>query len=477
MSIPRSPFSRIAVSAIAVIGLTAAPACQAPRANLAAIYDTPAQQIGDERTPVVVIPGILGSRLENRETGQKIWGSFTYGAADADTPAGAREIALPMAKGVPLHELRDNGFSPGVLDILVANVTPFRRIQIGAYVDILMTLAVGEYRDEELGNSGAVNYGGLHYTCFQYGYDWRRDISENAAELHARITDAQEQARAGKGLPEGEHVKVDVVAHSMGGLVLRYYLRYGDQPLPDDGSLPELNWAGARNVRQSILVGTPNAGSAKALEQLVKGLNLNPLFPNYRPAVLGTMPSIYQLLPRPRHATVIDRATGKPLDVLDVETWKRFEWGLASPKSDKVLRWLLPEVESEEERSEIALDHLEKCLARADQLFRALDTPASPPEGTTISIFIGDARQTNNVLAIDEEGRIRVQDRSPGDDTVTRLSALMDERQGREYAAGLDSPIAWDRVQFINADHLGLTRSPEFVNNLLYMLLEQPVEE
>ncbi|CAK9069655.1 Uncharacterized protein SCF082_LOCUS34832, partial [Durusdinium trenchii] len=248
-------------------------------------------------------------------------------------------------------------------------------------------------------------------------------------------------------------------------------------PLPDDGSLPELNWAGARNVRQSILVGTPNAGSAKALEQLVKGLNLNPLFPNYRPAVLGTMPSIYQLLPRPRHATVIDRATGKPLDVLDVETWKRFEWGLASPKSDKVLRWLLPEVESEEERSEIALDHLEKCLARADQLFRALDTPASPPEGTTISIFIGDARQTNNVLAIDEEGRIRVQDRSPGDDTVTRLSALMDERQGREYAAGLDSPIAWDRVQFINADHLGLTRSPEFVNNLLYMLLEQPVEE
>lgn len=452
-------------------------ACHAPKADLAAIYNAPAQQIGNDRTPVVVIPGILGSRLENRTTGQKVWGSFTYGAADADTPEGAREIALPMAKGVPLRELRDDAYSPGVLDILVANVTPFRRIRIGAYVDILTTLAVGEYRDEELGNSGAVNYGGLHYTCFQYGYDWRRELSENAAELHTRILDAQDQARAGKGLPEGEHVKVDVVAHSMGGLVLRYYLRYGDQPLPEDGSLPELNWAGARNVRQAILIGTPNAGSAKALEQLVEGLNLNPLFPNYRPAVLGTMPAIYQLLPRPRHATVIDRTTGEPIDVLDVQTWKRYQWGLASPKADKVLRWLLPEVESAEERAAIALEHLEKCLASAEQFFRAVDLPASPPEGTTISIFIGDARQTNSVLGIDEDGKVRVLERSAGDDTVTRLSALMDERQGREFAAGLDSPIDWDRVQFINADHLGLTRSPDFVNNLLYMLLEQPVEE
>lgn len=452
-------------------------ACHAPRADLAAIYDAPAQQIGDERTPVVVIPGILGSRLENRTTGQKVWGSFTYGAADADTPEGAREIALPMAKGVPLSELRDDAYSPGVLDILVANVTPFRRIRIGAYVDILMTLAVGEYRDEELGNSGAVNYGGLHYTCFQYGYDWRRELSENAAELHVRILDAQDQARAGKGLPEGEHVKVDVVAHSMGGLVLRYYLRYGDQPLPDDGSLPELNWAGARNVRQAILIGTPNAGSVKALEQLVEGLNLNPLFPNYRPGVLGTMPAIYQLLPRPRHATVVDSTTGEPIDVLDVETWKRYEWGLASPRADRVLRWLLPEVESEEERAEIAIDHLEKCLASAEQFFRAVDLPASPPDGTTISIFIGDARQTNRVLGVDEDGRLRAIERSAGDDTVTRLSALMDERQGRGFSAGLDSPVDWDRVQFINADHLGLTRSPEFVNNLLYMLLEQPAEE
>jgi len=451
--------------------------CHGPRkADLAAIYNTPAQEIGEARTPVVVIPGILGSRLENRTTGQKVWGAFTYGAADADTAKGAREIALPMEMGVPLGELRDDVFSPGVLDLLVADVTPFRRIRIGAYVDILTTLAVGEYRDEELGNSGAVNYGGLHYTCFQYGYDWRRDISENAAELHQRILEGQQQVREGRGLPADEHVKVDVVAHSMGGLVLRYYLRYGPAPLADDGSLPELTWAGAKNVRKAILIGTPNAGSAKAIEQLVEGLNLNPLFPNYRPVLLGTMPAIYQLLPRTRHERVVDAETGEPVDLLSVTTWEKYGWGMADPKADKVLRWLLPEIESAEERRAIGMEHLTKCLARADQLFRALDIPASPPEGTEILIFIGDSEVTPGVLSVDARGRLAVLERVPGDGTVSRASALMDERQAMEYSVGLDSPIDWHRVQFVSADHLGLTRSHDFVNNILYQLLEEPVE-
>lgn len=444
------------------------------KADLGAIYNVPAQQIGDDRTPVVVIPGILGSRLENRITGQKVWGSFTYGAADADTPAGAREIALPMASGVPLRELSDDAYSPGVLDLLVADITPFRRIRIGAYVDIMMTLAVGEYRDEELGNSGAIDYGGLHYTCFQYAYDWRRDIAENAIVLHQRILEAQDQVRAGRGLSADAPVKVDVTAHSMGGLVLRYYLRYGPTPLPEDGSLPELTWAGAAHVRKAILVGTPNAGSAKAMVQLVEGLNLNPLFPNYRPAVLGTMPAIYQLLPRVRHAAIVDARTREPIDVFDVAAWQRYEWGLASPRADRVLRWLLPDVADEAQRRAIALEHLRKCLARAKQFHRAIDTPARVPEGTELSIFVGDAMPTIAVLGVEADGRLRTLEKQPGDGTVLRSSALMDERIGRGYAAGLRSPISWDRVQFVSDDHLGLTRSPDFVNNLLYMLLEDP---
>jgi len=247
-------------------------------------------------------------------------------------------------------------------------------------------------------------------------------------------------------------------------------------PLPDDGSLPELTWAGAANIRKAILIGTPNAGSAKALEQLVEGLDLNPLFPNYRPAVLGTMPAIYQLLPRKRHAAVVEAETGEPIDIFKVEAWERYGWGLASTQADRVLRWLLPDVQDEAQRREIALDHLEKCLERAKQFHRAIDAPASIPDGTELSIFVGDATPTLAVVGVQDNGRLRTLEKHPGDGTVVRTSALMDERVGSGYAAGLRSPIAWDRVQFISDDHLGLTRSPDFVNNLLYMLLEDPDE-
>ena len=203
--------------------------------------------------------------------------------------------------------------------------------------------------------------------------------------------EAQAITRDELGLPESAPVRVDVVAHSMGGLVLRYYLRYGTQPLPDDGSMPELTWAGATNVRQAILIGTPNAGSVLSLEQLVEGYNLNPIFPNYRPSILGTMPAIYQLLPRTRHARVVDWETREPIDLYDIATWERYEWGLISPKEAGKLGDLLPEIESREQRHRVAYDHLAKSLARAKQLHEALDREAQPPEGTSISIFLGDS--------------------------------------------------------------------------------------
>ena len=462
------------LTCLCAIALAFATGCMTNRAkvaNLAELYNEAAQNIGEDRTPVIVIPGILGSKLVDSD-GTKVWGSFTFGAADPDFPIGARRVALPMEMGKPLSVLRDEVYAQDVLDTVAVDVGLLRGIEIGAYIDILKTLAAGKYRDQSLGRSGAIDYGGLHYTCFQLPYDWRRDISEQAAALDEIIAEAQDITRDELGFDESATVKVDVVAHSMGGLVLRYYLRYGSEPLPGDGSLPELTWAGAKNVRHAVLIGTPNAGSVLALRQLVEGYNLNPVFPNYRPSILGTMPAIYQLLPRTRHARVVDAKTREPIDLYDVGTWESFGWGLISPDEDSKLRDLLPDVDSREERLAIARDHLAKSLARARQLHEALDSKSQPPEGTTISIFVGDSEETPAVLGVRPNGSLRVLESTPGDRTVTRDSAVMDERVGSEWQPFLQSPIAWQRVQFIFEDHLGLTRHPTFVDNLLFMLLE-----
>ncbi len=442
-------------------------------ADLASIYNASAQNLGENRTPVVVIPGILGSKLSD-DVGSKVWGSFTYGATDVDTPEGARQLSLPMELGTPLSELRDNVIPSDVLDVVEVDVGLVRGIRLSAYVDIMKTLAAGNYRDQSLGDSGAIDYGGLHYTCFQLPYDWRRDIAEQAAALEQVILDAKDANRDALGLGDDAEIKVDVVAHSMGGLVLRYYLRYGTQPLPNDGSLPKLNWAGAEHVRQAILIGTPNAGAASALAQLVDGLNLNPILPNFRPSILGTMPAIYQLLPRERHNVVVDRVTGESIDIFRVETWEKYGWGLVSDSEDSKLRQLLPGVDTREERYAIARDHLEKCLARAEQFHRAVDIPASPPKGTTISLFAGDAKRTPIVLGVSKNGRVSVLETGPGDSTVARYSAVHDERTGGEWKPFLRTPVAWHRVQFIFADHLGLTKDHTFIDNILFMLLETP---
>lgn len=442
---------------------------QAPRTpDLGVIYNEAAQNVGDDRNPVIVIPGVLGTKLESSETEKPVWGAFIYGAADADTAEGARLVALPMEQGRSLWDLRDEVTPTEVLDTLTLDIGLIRGVELGAYVDILKTLAVGKYRDETLGQSGFIDYGGLHYTCFQFPYDWRRDVSEQAAELHELILTAIDyQPESGK--------RVDVIAHSMGGMVLRYYLRYGPQPLPEDGSLPELTWEGARHVDSAILIGTPSAGSVLALKQLVEGVNFASFItPTYRPAVLGTMPSLYQLMTRTRHNRVVDATSGEAIDVFDPDVWVRYEWGLADPDQDRVLRQLLPDVATREERRAIALDHLTKSLRRAEQFQRAIDAPASPPPGTEMHLVAGDAIPTPDVLEVSESGRLRVREHGPGDDTVTRASALMDERQGTGYQPRLRSPARFSTVYFLTSNHMGLTKDPVFANYMLYTLLERP---
>jgi hypothetical protein len=53
--------------------------------------------------------------------------------------------------------------------------------------NILMALGVGGYRDQGLSDAGAIDYGDDHFTCFQFDYDWRRDIVENARALEKFI--------------------------------------------------------------------------------------------------------------------------------------------------------------------------------------------------------------------------------------------------------------------------------------------------
>jgi len=446
--------------------------------DLGGLYNALIQSEDPYRNPVVVVPGAFGSKLKDSDSGQPVWGAFGPGSASPKNPQGARLIALPMREGATLAELRDGVRPNGVLDRVRINIAGLQ-VRLKAYFYMLSTLGAA-YRDEELGESGAINYGKRHYTCFQFDYDWRRDIVESARRLHTYILEkrAYVQAETEKrhGIKDLD-VKFDLVAHSMGGLVARYYLRYGTADLPADGSLPPVTWAGARYVENLVMVGTPNAGAVDALIDLIEGRKVAPFLARYEAALLGTMPSAYQLLPRGRHGALVDTAEPQKRieDIYDPRLWVRMGWGLADRDQDVVLQKLLPDVKDTAQRRRIALDHQRKTLQRAKQFAAAMDVPAAPPAGLALFLIAGDAVPTEAVVAVDQDsGAIKLIKRAPGDGTVLRSSALMDERIGTGRLGRLESPIDWASVQFLFRDHIGLTKDPTFTDNLLYFLFERP---
>jgi pimeloyl-ACP methyl ester carboxylesterase len=442
--------------------------------DLGGLYNDLVQNENPYRNPVILIPGFLGSRLVELDSEVVAWGAFGT-KTNPNTQKGSRRIALPMEMGKTLRDLRDNTISAGALDRVTFNFFGYA-FKHNTYSYILQVLGVGGYRDQDIGESGRIDYGDRHYTCFQFDYDWRRDIVESARELHDFIKEKEKyvQAEIEKryGIKNAD-VKFDIVAHSMGGLLSRYFLRYGTSELPDDGSLPEITWAGAQYVENLVMIGTPNSGSLDALVRLVDGYRPALFLPHYSSALVGTMPAIYELLPRSRHKPVMDNK-GNPVDILSPELWLKNKWGLADPAQDKVLKMLLPEVTDPAVRRKIALDHQEKCLVRANQFFNAIDIPAKPPASLKTLLVAGDSEKTNKEVIVDSKGHLKITGHGPGDGRVLRSSALGDERPDENQSVRLVSPIHWDQVLFLFSDHLDLTKNPMFTDNLLYFLLENP---
>jgi len=123
-------------------------------------------------------------------------------------------------------------------------------------------------------------------------YDFRRSITEAAEHLDRVV-----KARL-KGLwPNKDHEgRLLIIAHSMGGLVARYWAAEHE------------NW---RLCRSLISLGTPHRGAPKALEVLANGIPVRDFHVRRPRAVLREWPSVAELLPR--YPAVLPVAGGEAL--------------------------------------------------------------------------------------------------------------------------------------------------------------------
>lgn len=462
-------------------------ACAAlPRApNLDSIYGRAAEIQGPERRPLVSVPGTLGSRLVDRTSGNAIWGGEFALSADPSDPANFRLLALPIGQiDDAHHRLRDNVRPDGILKTAYASVLGVP-VEVTVYSGVLRTLQSGgwyphedPYLDVGAAQTRFAPLPDPRANSFPFAYDWRRDLVDAVKRLDAHIRAKAEQVailRAGAPGVGPDQVRFDILSHSMGTLITRYYLMYGVQDLPEDGSLPVLNWAGAKWIGKAVLVAPPNAGSVTAFENLVNGRSLGPLQAFNRPALLGSHFSVYALMPRNRHKRLRWGDTDEPLENLyDPALWERMNWGLADPDEADALAILMPDELDAERRRARALSFQAEALRRAEQFHRALDRPVDVlPEGLDIHLVVGGGYETPASAVIDRDsGDVTIDRVEEGDGVVLRASSLLDERQGGSYQYGLVTPLRYTSVLFLPEEHVALTQSPVFGDNLLFWLIE-----
>ena len=439
---------------------------------------------GIRRNPVILIHGLLGARLEDPAAENEFWGTFSPTLPDRDN---LKLLSIPMSWGKPLRDLSNNTRASFLLDTVSIRVIglEFSMYAYGPLVDAIKEAGyVQEGSKEHLEN-------GRCPTFFVFCYDWRRSIAENAIELGKFIRAKQALMRSEYLVRYGaspDTIRFDLMGHSLGGLVARYYMRYGETPLPDDGAPdPAITWAGAKNVGKLIQIGTPNSGYLDTVMELVNGLRLQPGAPLYPAAVIGTFPSYYEMMPFPQFAAIRKAVPGKTeeesiargeaVDLYDLNTWIQYKWGLADPDKDADLQWLLPNVKTATERRHVALEHLQKCLASAKRIASMLSTPDPKDSDVFQMIFIGDSVPTSSLALVDENGGLRVVRYDSGDGKVSAVSARADLRNPDDPGAWgprMKSPVRWNSVIHVSGAHMGITQAPDFLHNMRFYLVQFP---
>ena len=407
--------------------------------------------------PVVVVPGIMGSCLL-RPDGTPVW-------LNLRNALGHYDLSLPFT--LPLAECRDD-LVPGPL--LGTQAVMPRLFGFTEYADLLEILENSGFRPaptREDGQEPAPQADPTPQPAYHvFGYDWRRDLVESARRLHERLESLAE-ARG------EEDARFNVIGHSMGGLVARYYLRYGAAE-PEEGA--PVTWAGARRIRNLILVAVPNGGAIHALEALLYGNRVGLSYTTLAAGVIARMPSVYELLPPAGAPALLDHELN-PLaaDLHDPATWERFGWGPFAPAAVRRLS-------GSTEDSQAHRGFLEAALLRARRFHEALARPPETPCPVRVVLLGGDCLPTlSRGVVPAKEGlppRFEPWNKTEteamfeaGDGRLTRGSVLAQHLPGAEQdESGCGIPEVAHAV-FGSADHHGIYREPTFQSIILRLLL------
>lgn len=221
---------------------------------------------------VVVLPGIMGSVLVDAAH-RPVWSTTAGVLAGGLLSRGRLVQALQLPAGIgDAHP--DDGIVASALIPDLHVIPGIWSVNLG--YDHLRKALAERFDLVSLHHASAerpANY-------VEFAYDWRLSNRYNAEQLKVTVEPVLERFRA---VPGQQDAKVVFIAHSMGGLVARYYA----------------DVLGGREItRKLVTLGTPHRGALNALDNLVNGVRkgFGPLAVDLT-AFARSLPSLHQLLP------------------------------------------------------------------------------------------------------------------------------------------------------------------------------------
>lgn len=446
------------ILALLTVSLLAACAQLDPRPDLGLLYADASKD--PKQPPIIVIHGLMGSTLVEADSLVEVW------------PGSLGKLAFSDYSGLTRLEEAERGGTrliPGDLFFGVAG--------LDFYSGLLGTLEdIGHFARSKPGTPVGTDDRRRYYVLL---YDWRRDNVEAVRALHELI----EQIRVDYQNPD---LRVDIIAHSNGGLITNYYLRYGPTDVLSRENPAQWHEASQR-VRRVVLLGTPSLGSVSSVKRLLDGfriaLGVVPV------EVMSTFSTPFETLPHPLVKSIIHPdGTPADIDIYDPEQWRRRNWSVYSPEAMQRVRESADSAEQGDARVRHLQETFDRHLRRAKRFQLAL-TPAYRDPEVDIVVFGGDCDPTpaRALLVKDERGEHLLFSRrqlgsigladlydqkmvEPGDGLITRSSQLGQVIDG----AAADEPAFnfFPRTQTILLceNHDQLSVNPFFQNNLLYFL-------
>lgn len=438
------------------------------------------------KRPVIIIPGILGSELEDPLTKESAWFNPSFIKGD--------NLSLPISPD--LSKSRDTLVAKRILErAKLFSLFP----EISIYQSLIRAMEqYGGYAPGDWDDPGGE---GIRDKYYVFAYDWRLDNVANARLLIKKIEELKEKLN-------NPDLRFNIIAHSMGGLIARYAAMYGDADLPPPGVKPTPNWSGARHFNKVFMFGAPNEGSMSALEVVIKGYSVGAFnIGSLNPEVIITSPSVFQLLPHQTTASFYDENL-EPLnvDLYDAETWKKYGWSAYT--NQVFLNKFADQPAAVDERgrksefADVSLGDLDAYFAavlnRAQAFHQALDADSSVPFSIAFFAFGSDCFDTLDAAVIYRDAKtnawrtlfkprsfrnsggkkitknaIRRKIYAPGDKRVTRRSLLAETLKGQNYRNSIFRPSLPVTATFLCEPHDALPTSKLMQDNFLTALLQE----